>query len=209
MNTPAYHFDIPQYELAWVKLHLGRPTASGLSRILDSKFELRTGDMVKTFIYEKCFEMFKGHALPGGFASYETDQGMLLEDEAREYYQLMTGNRIRRCGFVESADRRCGCSPDALVGDDGGLELKCPQPTNAVKYLIENRLPLDYAAQVQGSLYVTGRKWWDFFSYSRSRPAFLLRVERDEEVMQKIDDSLQKYYAKFDETFAKLKAHRP
>jgi len=110
--------------------------------------------------------------------------------------------------FVEHDDGRCGCSPDGLIGDDGGLEIKAPQPTNHVKYLLDGTLPKDYAVQVYFSLYATGRAWWKFVSYRRKFPPFVLTVDRDEAIMAKIGKVLADFYAKFDAAFERLGGKR-
>lgn len=207
MSEPTYHF-IPQYELEWVRLHLGRPSASQFHRFMDTSFNLRKGDMVKTYIYEKCAEKFRNQALPG-FTSYETEQGEILEYEAREYFQLETGHQVRRIGFVESADNRCGCSPDGLIDDNAGVEIKSPQKVNAICYLIEDKLPNDYVQQVYGNLYVTQREWWAFYSYSRGLPTLLKKITSDDKIMSKIDNTMKEFYEVFDETYSKLKALKP
>lgn len=208
MSAPEYHFDVEQATLKWLRLHLGRPTASSFSSILTTDMELRKGEGVKTYIYEKCAEVWRNEPLPQ-FASFQTDQGLLREEKAKPAFEMENNCKIIPCGFVESADRRCGCSPDGLIGEDGGIEIKCPEAQTHVKYLIENKLPNDYVQQVQGSLYVTGRKWWKFYSWRAKFPPFVLTVERDEELMEKIDASMQKFYAQLDEAMATLKAYAP
>lgn len=196
--------DVAQGELDWLRLRCGRVTASELDNLLTPKFELRTGEGVKTYLYRKVAEGFRGEPLPG-FTSFATEQGQELEDEARKWYVFQSDERVRGVGFCEGDDGRCGCSPDALIGEDGGLELKCPEPTNHVRYLMEGTLPKDYAAQVHMSMFVTGRKWWNFVSYRRRFPKFVLRVERDEKINAKIQEALTGFYAKYDEAMKKLK----
>ena len=79
-----------------------------------------------------------------------------------------------------------GCSPDGLVGEDGGIEGKCPNPATHPSYLeLVDTPPSEYRWQVQGSMLVTGRPWWDFVSYHPDFPDELqlhvVRVKRDEE----------------------------
>lgn len=208
MSEPIYHFEFRQLTPEWAKMHIGIPSCSQFSRIMDTDFNPRKGDTLKTFIYEKCAETFRGVALPD-FTSFVTDQGMILEADARDYFRLETGHDVKTCGFVESADRLTGCSPDGLIDDDCGLEMKCPQVVAHCKYLIEEKLPNDYIQQVHGSLYVTGRKSWYFYSYRRGFPSFVLKVKRDEEIMSKIQKALDGYYEKFNDALSKLKAYAP
>lgn len=208
MSDPLYHYEFRQLTPEWAAMHLGRPTSSSFSSIMDTSFNLRKSEGVKTFIYEKCAEMFRGKCLPD-FTSFVTDEGLLLEDEARQYFTLETDHEVKTCGFIESADRRSGCSPDGLIGEDGGLEMKCCQVINHVRYLIEGKLPSDYIQQVHGSIYVSGRKWWKFYSYRRGFPSFIIKIERDEEIMKKIGVAMDEYYELFNRAYSKLKSYMP
>lgn len=202
---PIIH-DCLQGSPEWLRLRLGRVTASELHRIVDSKFEQRTGEGPKTFLYEKAAEAFRGEPLPG-FTSWETEQGKELEDEARRWMALeFSGvHKIKNVGFISTDDELFGCSPDALMDENGGLELKCPQTPNHVRYFIEGRLPLDYVAQVHASLYATGRSWWKFVSYRRRFPAFVLTVERDEAICAKIEEAVEAFHEKLTAALEKLR----
>jgi len=87
-----------------------------------------------------------------------------------------------------------------------GLEIKCPQETNAVRYALDGELPSDYELQVHGSLFVTGFARWHFLSYSRHLPKFHTIVERDESKCAKIAEALAAFYEAFDEAWEKLNA---
>jgi YqaJ-like recombinase protein len=197
------HDGFDQGSLRWMNLHLGRPTASGFDNIMTTDFEPRKGQMPETYMYKRLAEKIKGKALPG-FTSYSVEQGQILEDEALPYFEIQTDLVTRRVAFVETDDGRAGCSPDALIGDNAGLEIKCPFAETHLKYLDYGVLPSDYAAQVHGSLWVTGRERWHFMSYHRGLPHFHTIVERDEEIMQKIGDCLAKFYEKFDAALQRL-----
>jgi hypothetical protein len=193
---PTIHNEI-QGTIEWMRLRWGRPTASEFKNLMTAKFEQRDGEMPKTYLAEKVAEKILNHALPGFGGSFDTEQGQMVEDEARAWFELEVA-RIRQVGFVTSDDDRCGCSPDGLIGEDGGLELKCPLAQTHVKYLLAGGLPPEYAPQVHGSLYVTGRKEWTFMSYRRPFPPHIVRVQRDPVIMYKIETALKAFYEKFD-----------
>lgn len=200
---PIIH-EVGQGEAEWLQLRIGKVTASELSSLVTPEFKIRDGATPHTYLCEKVAEAWRGKALPG-FSTWETEQGQLLEDEARGWYCLThTDHKLRNVGFVEGDDGRCGASPDALLGDDGGLELKCPQPTNHVRYLLAGVVPKDYITQVHMSLCVTGRKWWRFVSYHRGYPALVVNVPRDEVICAKIQAALSAFYSSFDAAMAKL-----
>lgn len=201
---PKIH-PVTQGEAEWLQLRVGKVTASELSALVTPEFKIRTGEGPNTYLCEKLAEAWRGKPLPQ-FSSFATEQGQLLEDEARSWYAFThDDHKVHNVGFIEHDDGRCGCSPDALLGEDGGLELKCCQPTNHVRYLLAGTLPKEYAAQVHMSLYVSGRAWWRFVSYRRGYPAFMLLVPRDEEIMAKIAAALVAFYPLFDEGMAKMR----
>lgn len=186
-------------------MRVGKVTASEASNLLTPEFKVRTGEMPHTYLCEKVAEAWRGEPLPG-FSSWATDQGAILEDEARAWYALEYDDvPIRNVGFVSTDDDRAGCSPDALLGDEGGLELKAPEPTNHVRYLLGGELPKQYVVQVHFSMWVTGRPWWRFVSYRRGFPAFVLHVERNEEICEKIETAVAAFSKEFDAAVAKLK----
>lgn len=182
----------------WLQARLGKVTASEFDQLITPLFEGRTGDMPKTYLAKKIAETVLRRQV-ADFDSWATDQGTELEMEARAWFAFeYPQHRVKQVGFIESDDGRCGCSPDGLIDDDSGLELKCPQPVNHVRYLIDGKLPKDYAAQVHFSMFITGRPSWMFVSYRRKFRPFVLRVERDEEKQAAIRDALAKFYERFD-----------
>lgn len=200
---PKIH-DIAQGDLDWLKLRIGKVTASELDNLVTPEFEVRKGEMPFTYLAKKIAEGFTGKPLPQ-FSTFDTEQGAMLEMEARGWFALENSHKVLNVGFVEHDSGRCGCSPDALLDEDGGLEIKAPASHTHVKYLMKDELPKDYAAQVHMSLYVTGRKWWKFISYHRGYPAFVLRVERDEAIMAKIDAALNAFYVRYDAAMETLR----
>jgi hypothetical protein len=102
---------------------------------------------------------------------------------------------VEQVGFCTLDDGTFGCSPDSLVGDDGMLEIKCPSPAVHVGYLLGDKLPTTYRAQVQSQLFVTGRAWCDFLSYHPDLPPLLVRVEPDPKWHAKFAEELEKFTA--------------
>lgn len=158
----------------WRAARLGIPTASQFSRILTpTKLEYAKG--AETYIRELLAEWLTGEPQDEGGSGW-TDRGTGMEDEARAWYEAQYDVTVRQVGFCVSDDGTVGCSPDGLVGDDGGLEIKCPAAKTHIGYLLDPMsLVADYRHQIQGGLYVTGRKWWDVVSYSPIMPAVVVR----------------------------------
>jgi len=122
--------------------------------------------------------------------------GLECEPESRAWYALMTDEDVKQIGFCTTDCGRFGASPDSAVGDEGGLELKCPMPKTHLSYLLGNKLPDDYKAQVHGQLVVTGWKWVDFVSYARGLPPFKIRVEPDE-YTEALRSALEQFWLRY------------
>jgi hypothetical protein len=137
-------------------------------------------------------------------------RGLEMEEEARVYYEtilLDSDDEVRPSGlWYLNDDRRVGASPDAIVGEHGGLELKCPGLAKHVEYLIGGGCPQEYVHQVQGCLYVTARKWWDFVSYYPGLPALHVRCLPDPRWTSALDKALPEAITLLDELLGQLKA---
>lgn len=129
---------------------------------------------------------------------YQNDhmkRGNELEPDARTAYEFIKDVTVNEVGFCLHDNKLIGVSPDGLIGEDGGLEIKCPKETTHISYLDNGTLPLIYKPQVQGSMWITGRKWWDFMSYHPDLPPLIVRVFRDEDYIA----SMRKGIIKFSE----------
>jgi hypothetical protein len=129
-----------------------------------------------------------------GFNTFMVEQGNILEGEARPCCEFEIGEEVKIVGLVtdesEGHPATIGCSPDGLIGSDGGVEIKCPGAEKHVAYLRGGTVPKQYLAQIHFSMYVTGRKWWTFMSYRRKFPPFITKVERDERIISIINEAV-------------------
>jgi hypothetical protein len=198
--------DCAQGSPEWKSARLGVPTASEFDALVSPEWKIRTGQGPETYLYTKLCEKILGFA--PDVSSYAMEQGTILESEARPYFEFQYETPVRQVGLCLSDDRRIGCSPDGLIGEDGGIEIKCPQPAAHLKFLLEGELPPQYRAQVHGSMLVTGRSWWQFMSYSRQFPPLLVRVEREEKIEKTLRQALEIFLEKFDAKLAAIESMR-
>ncbi len=178
-----YHY-VEQRSEAWHKLRLGKFTATDFQTVANGK-----KDTIRKLVYKKAAEQITGYR-EEGYMNDHMLRGVELEDEARKLYEFQTGNDVTLVGFV--SDDWIGCSPDGLIGDDGGLEIKCKDIHTHLDCLLNG--DNSYKWQIQGSLYVTQRLWWDFVSYNPHFPAdkqlYIERWYPDEELQVKIERGL-------------------
>lgn len=183
-----YYPEIKQHSDEWFALR-GRPTASRFSDLVTPAG--KPSASASAYVAELAAAYY-GNRKP----FFETDamkNGTEREPAARDLYEIMTCNTVVQTGFVIERDEPFapGCSPDGLVGDDGGIEIKSPEPWTHMATIIDGRMPDKHKAQVQGFLFVTGRQWCDFVSYCPLFPAqhqiFIERHQRDEKYIAALD----------------------
>ena len=127
--------------------------------------------------------------------------GHEAEPFAREEAEIKTGEIIRETGFMRHPTLPwVGCSVDGLIGDDGTYESKCPKnPTVHMKTWLSGEMPEEHIAQVQGQLWVTGRKWCMFVSYDPRAPKklrlFVAHVPRDDLYIARLEKEMKKFLA--------------
>lgn len=182
-------FDVEQGSQEWLDLRLGCPSGSQFSNLITSTGKPSTS--ADTYINQLIAEKLTGRPTEVKVTEW-MQRGTELEPLARNFYELMTDNEVSEVGFCMHDQHQCGISPDGLIGDEGGLEIKCPAPQTHVKYLRENKLPTQYKQQVQGCLWITGREWWDFVSFHESMPVMTVRVQRDDDYIQLLETEVLK-----------------
>jgi len=171
-------FECEQGSAEWFAARLGIPSASMYDKIVTAKGDWST--QANGYINQLVAEELTGERVPI-FQNQWMLRGVELEPEARNLYIQTNQVKVHEMGFILHDDIDTGCSPDGLIGRDGGLEIKCPAPATHVEYLRGGKLPNRYKQQVMGCLWVTDRQWWDFMSYHPDMKPLIVRVERDEE----------------------------
>ena len=173
----------------WLASRLGRPSASMFSHLITTSG--KPSSSAKKYIAEMVAERLTGRSKPF-YTNEHMERGNFLEPEAREAYEFITDLEVVETGFILHDSEEFGCSPDGLVANDGGLEIKCPSDGVHAGYLIDGKVPTKYYQQVQGCMWVTGRDWWDFMSYHPEMPHLLVRMERNEEFIEAMATEVNK-----------------
>lgn len=157
----------------------------------------RTGKPLKCY-YDLIWQIVVEHMTQEpveGPSGYALQWGTDVEPFGAEAYELETGNTITPAGFlIHPQYSFVGASPDGLINADGGVELKCPKSSavHLERFLLG--MPEEYRAQVQGCMFVTGRKWWDFASFDPRMPEshrlYITRIERDDKYIAALEQAL-------------------
>ena len=173
----------------WLQSRLGKPTASNFGKLITPTGKPSTS--AEGYINELIAQKITGE-LPEFYTNAAMERGNELEPAAKALYEFINGVEVVEVGLCLHDEFECGASPDALVGDDGGLEVKCPLPHTHVAYLRDGKVPSKYIPQIQGCLWITGREWWDFMSYHPAMEDLIVRVERDNEYIKKLADQVER-----------------
>lgn len=150
-------------------------------------------------------EIIRGTPEEEGYSSPAMERGKAMEAEARHLYAFSRGVDPVQVGFVRNGD--AGASPDSLIGDVGGLEIKTALAHIQIDRLIKNELPSEHKAQVHGNMWVTERAWWDFVSYSPGLPPLILRVPRDEAYIAKLADAVDAFNSELADVVEKVRMY--
>lgn len=193
---------------AWKKERAGHATAS---RFKDVLARIKTGEAAtrRNYRVQLVTERLIGAPIANGFTSKAMEWGTQTEPLARLAYEAHTSEPVEETGFLlhPSLDW-CGASPDGLIGSDGILEIKCPEPATHMEWLLDGVLPSEHVAQVQGQLWITGRKWAHFVSFDPRFPEnlqlLLVRVERDEEYIAKLEKEVRIFLREVDQLHDRL-----
>lgn len=178
--------EIEQGTEEWFRCRMGIPTSSKFATVM-AKGEGKTRSK---YMRQLAGEIITGEPTES-FTNAHMERGKLMEDEARETYAFIHDADIRRVGFIRNGDR--GSSPDSLVGENGGLEIKTALPDIQIERLMLNRLPPEHKAQVQGNIWIAEREWWDFVSYWPRLPMLTVRVYRDDAYIKSMSDEINRF----------------
>jgi len=205
--TITYHKDLIQGTPEWHQQRCGMITASEVKLLLSPKtLKPLNNDKTRAHIWELAAQRISGYVEPT-YIGDEMLRGCNDEIEARYLYDKHFA-KITECGFITNDEFgfTLGCSPDALVGDDGGVECKSRrqkfQVQTFVEYLRDGKIPEDFTLQVQSCLLITRRNWWDFISFSGGLPMMPITVEADKEVQEAIVEVCKKAEQQIEEAIA-------
>lgn len=163
----------------WLDLRCGMLTASTIGKLLTPTGKLADNDTARGVMQTLIAERISGH-VEYMHPSFDMQRGTLDEPLARDAYRAQHAP-VTEIGFAvrEFAGRSFGASPDGLVADDGGIEIKSRAPRIQLRTFIEDRVPPANLAQIHACMFVLDRAWWDYVSYAGGWPLYVKRVHRD------------------------------
>ena len=205
--------DIIQGSAEWFDARRGKITAS---RIADVTAKLKGGAeaaSAKNYRAQLVVERLTGIS-EDTYTNAAMQRGIDMEPLARECYEFLLGTTVEQVGFSDHPYiLMSGASPDGLVGNDGLVEIKCPNTATHIEYLLAGKVPAQYIPQMLWQMACTGRKWCDFVSYDNRLPEemqlFIVRLERDEKAITEMELAVISFQESITKMIEELKALRP
>lgn len=200
--------DLIQGTEDWHTARRGKVTAS---RVADVIAKTQKGQYTAArgkYMMELMVERLTGTTQPC-YVNAAMQWGTDHEDEARQLYSFNSEEIVTAVGFVDHPTiALTGASPDGLCGDQGLVEIKCPNTATHLETLMSGAMPVDHLPQVNWQMACTGRQWCDFVSYDPRLPAhlqmFVCRETRDEATVEHLEKEVALFLAELDEKIACL-----
>lgn len=196
-------FNCDQNSAEWIAARAGVVTASEFSTVMAKGKGGGESVTRRKYMLTLTGERIAGASPFERYTNAGMDRGHEYEEPARDLYSLVKGNDVTRVGFMRRSD--VGYSPDGLIGSDGLLEIKTKLYHLHLECLLRDEVPSDHKAQCQGGLWVSGRDWLDFVSYSPGLPLFIKRVHRDEAYIARIKVEVDEFLSEMFEMIEQVK----
>lgn len=190
----------------WLKERCGHLTASVFVDVMSEGRKAGRKNLIAKLVAER----LTGE--PGeSFTNAAMQWGTENEAIARSAYELKQGVLVSEVGFIKhDYIFWAGASPDGLVGDKGLVEIKCPNTATHIEYFTTRTPPENYTLQMQWQMACTNRLWCDLVSFDPRLPPeyqmMVVRVERDDIKIKKMEDAAEKFLQEVSDTIAKLKS---
>lgn len=181
--TLTIHTDIVQRSDEWYKLRLGVITASAVGRLITPKtMKPASNQESRGLAQTLAAERISGWSDANGFVNDDMVRGIDSEPIARDLY-AEHHEPVTEAAFIteDKFGFTLGYSPDGLVGSDGLIEIKAPRSKSHIATVIAGHPPIEYMAQLQCALLVSGREWIDYISYCGGLHLYVKRVRPRQE----------------------------
>lgn len=182
----------------WRLERAGKATASCFDKVMA---KVKVGEATTRAKYRLQLVVERLTGIPvEGYQNAAMQWGIQTEPEARMAYEALRGVLVEEVGFVSHPSiQGCGASPDGWVGEDGMVEIKCAESTTHLTWMEAGGVPSEHVAQIQGQMWVCGRKYVDFVSYDPRFPSnlqlFVVRVPRDDAYIADLEREIRVFLA--------------
>lgn len=159
--------DVEQNTDEWFDWKAGKISSSNLNFIM-ANYPNAFGAPAKKYAIKIATERITGKYINDSYFDDNMAKGHEQEPIARQLYEQTFFTTVSNGGFF--CDDWCGCSPDGLVGNDGGIEIK--NRNYGAHYDNVKRQSFEPSSKWQcfGNLLFTGRDWWEIVSFCPEFP---------------------------------------
>ena len=201
--------EMEQRTEAWRLARVGFVTASRIADLMartKSGYGASRANYMSELIVERMTGVPTEH-----FVSKEMQWGIDHEEEARIAYEERTGEIVQQVGFIEHPTiLHSGASPDGFVGDNGLVEIKCPNTSTHIDTILSDQADSRYYKQMQWQMECSGRRWCDFVSFDPRMPEklrlFVARVPYDADFISKACIEVGKFLDELADKISSLEA---
>ena len=207
MKRPENYLNIQQQSPEWLHERCGSVTASRIADIGKLKSG-KPSEKRRKYMLELLTETITGNVTEH-YVSVPMQFGIENEGLARTTYEMERGVEVEKIGYVRHASiPRCGASPDGLIGEHGLVEIKCPNTTTHLEYILSGEVPDDYKPQMMWQMACSGRAWCDFVSFDPRLPSdfwlFVMRYYRDDKAIASMEADVTAFIAELNEMCERL-----
>ena len=192
------HYNLEQGSTEWLSLRLGKPTASHMADIMGK------GETRAKYMRKLAAEAISGQ-VEETYTNAHMARGNEQEPIARAAYEARYGVEVVPVAFVDCGT--WGASPDGIVGNDGGIEIKSRIGSVQVETIESGKVPSANMPQINACMLALDREWWDYVSYSTALPLFVKRCHRSKEADSAIIEALARFNAELEELIAKVRKY--
>jgi hypothetical protein len=197
-------FDCEQGSEEWFRARLGLPTASEFATIIASSRNGNESVGRKKYMRKLAGEIITGEPAPS-YINSAMERGKAMEAEARAFYAFHTDADPMLVGLILNDGK--GCSPDAILGKDGLLEIKTKEPHILIECIEQDTFPNEHKAQCQGALWISEREWIDLFAYWPKMPPFIKRAYRDDAYIKQLKTAIDKFRFELSELVERIRRY--
>ncbi len=199
--------DVQQNTKEWFDFRVKKVTSSNFSKILANEGKA-FGNPAIEYAQKVALEIVTGERdESSSFTNAHMQRGSDLEPVASELYEIETLYTVTNGGFNDCGS--LGDSPDGNVLDNGCIEIKCVVPNTHWKRLKLGGFDTAYKWQIHGHIWLGEKDWCDFISYCPEMPKekqlYIFRVERDDEMIERLDVRLKEFLELVNENVKLLK----
>jgi exodeoxyribonuclease (lambda-induced) len=178
-----------------------RVFADAVSVCAKNSGQRKVGDptaAAERYAADVAIEIISGNPHGEPIKAWVLERGHEMEAQARMIYEARTGAFVTEAGICVD-DEGFGYSTDGLVEDDGLIEIKSPIDSMKILAMWQSGDVSEYMHQMQGGMWITGRKWCDFIMYvpdlhAVGKDLFIKRIYRDEEFIDGMAEQLAKFW---------------